>query len=80
MKEAKLSVKNQIVIPKEICRQAKIKPGDSLIFDFFAGSMIAMVKPKSHSEKLLGLQKDIWKNLSSEDYLKAERASWDNAK
>jgi len=72
-------VKNQIVIPKEICRQANIKPGDKLIFDFFAGSMIAMIKPKSYADNLHGLQQEIWQKLSIDEYLKSEKDSWDNA-
>jgi len=72
MATVKLSSKNQIVIPGEARRKLDLKTGDKLKV-LIKGDSICLVKePENYVEKLYGSGKDIYDN----DYLVAERESW----
>jgi AbrB family looped-hinge helix DNA binding protein len=72
MAEAKLSSKNQIVIPREAREALDLKPGDRLVISAVGGRIIVMEKPKSHSAALAGIARGLY----PKDYLKKERNSW----
>lgn len=57
---AKLSSKYQIVIPKRIRRELKLNSGDELIMKVEDDKIIMRPKPKSYTEYMLGLGKEIW--------------------
>jgi len=57
---AKLSSKYQIVIPKKIRRELKLNSGDVLIMKVEDEKIIMRPKPKSYTEYMLGLGKEIW--------------------
>ncbi|MEW6095668.1 MAG: AbrB/MazE/SpoVT family DNA-binding domain-containing protein [bacterium] len=57
---AKLSSKYQIVIPKRIRRELKLNSGDVLIMKVEDDKIIMRPKPKSYTEYMLGLGKEIW--------------------
>jgi bifunctional DNA-binding transcriptional regulator/antitoxin component of YhaV-PrlF toxin-antitoxin module len=78
MKAVKLSSKNQVVIPRELCRIAKLKPGDTLIFDFIGGHLVGTRKPKKYTERLQSIPKDLWESIPLENYLDSERNSWND--
>jgi AbrB family looped-hinge helix DNA binding protein len=63
MTEAKLSSKNQIVIPREARETLKLKAGDKLVFP----------KPKSWEAAIHGIARGLY----PEDYIEKERRSWD---
>jgi len=72
MYEAKLSSKNQIVIPRGARVQLGLRPADKLLV-VVRGDMIVLIrKPKRYSDALRG------SSLSPylEDYLQKERDSW----
>jgi len=70
MAEAKLSSKNQIVIPREAREALHLKPGDKLIVCIHGGKLLIMEKPKSYHRAILG------RGAYPKDYLKKERESW----
>ena len=72
MVEAKLSSKNQIVIPREAREALDLKPGDKLVVRAVEGRIIIMEKPKSYRAALAGIARGLY----PKDYLKKERDSW----
>lgn len=72
MAEAKLSSKNQIVIPLEARKALGLKPGDTLIVVPRGEALIVMRKPKNYAKAILGMAKGMY----PPDYLEGERDSW----
>ena len=73
MAEAKLSAKNQIVIPREAREALQLKPGDKLLVVPCGNRIIILEKPKSFSKAIRGLARGVY----PKDYLKKEREEWD---
>lgn len=71
--EAKLSSKNQIVIPAGARRALRLKPGDKILVVVRGTRVIVLQKPKSHRAALRGLARDQY----SKRYLQKERDSWE---
>ncbi len=57
---AKLSSKYQIVIPKKIRKKLSLNAGDELIMKVEDDKIIMRPKPKSYTEYMLGLGKEVW--------------------
>jgi bifunctional DNA-binding transcriptional regulator/antitoxin component of YhaV-PrlF toxin-antitoxin module len=76
--ESEIRARYQITIPDEIRTKAKLSIGDSLIwmYDDIRQEIIVMPKPKSFSDKLWGLGKEVWDKENVEDTIKEERAEW----
>jgi len=72
MVEAKLSSKNQIVIPREAREALKAKPGDFLVVVVRGDTVILLNKPKKYSKAIRGLARKQYPN----DYVEKERESW----
>jgi AbrB family looped-hinge helix DNA binding protein len=72
MIEAKLSSKNQIVIPREAREALKAKPGDRLQVVVRGESVLLMGKPKRYSKAIRGLGRKRYPN----QYVEKERGSW----
>jgi AbrB family looped-hinge helix DNA binding protein len=70
---AKLSSKNQVVIPREARHALRAKSGDELLFVVRGEHIIVMKRPKSYAAALRGLGK----NPYPPDYLEKERQSWE---
>ncbi len=71
-----VSSKYQIVIPKEIRKRIKVKPGQKLNIYTAGDQMILSTKmnwPEDHLKDLRGL----WKNIDVDTFLKKEHASWE---
>ncbi|MFH1625073.1 MAG: AbrB/MazE/SpoVT family DNA-binding domain-containing protein [Pseudomonadota bacterium] len=73
----KLSSKCQIVIPKSVRDELEIGPGDELLMEVKEGSVIMHPKPKSYTEYMIGLHKEVWKDVDTDRYLNEERESWE---
>jgi len=73
MKEATLSTKNQIVIPREAREALGVKAGDKLLVVVRNGQVIILQKPKSIKPAIRGLGRGIY----PKDYLRKERERWD---
>ncbi len=72
MAEAKLSSKNQIVVPLEARKALGLKPGDKLLIVPRGETLIVMRKPKNYAKAIIGMAKDLY----PPDYLERERESW----
>lgn len=73
MPEAKLSTKNQIVIPREAREALQLKPGDKLLVTVRGKRVIVLQRPRSFAGAIRGLAKDKY----PKNYLAKERESWD---
>jgi AbrB family looped-hinge helix DNA binding protein len=73
MSEATLSVRNQIVIPREVREALGLKPGDKLLLTVEGDKILVLEKPKSYHDAIRGLGRGVY----PADYLQRERESWD---
>lgn len=76
MSTTTITQKYQVVIPKLIRDEAKLKEGQKLHVYTIGGSVVLSPTPKSFAEKMSGLGKEIWKNVDPLEYIRKERASW----
>lgn len=70
--------KYQVVIPKRVRQRVKVAAGDKVIIEAL-GDLIVIHKQKraqSWTDALLGLGKDVWKNLDPVTYVRKEREAW----
>jgi AbrB family looped-hinge helix DNA binding protein len=70
---AKLSSKNQIVIPREAREKLGLKAGDQLEVVVKGGTIIVFPRPKSYEAAIRGIARGLY----PEGYLDKERDSWD---
>lgn len=70
--EATLSIKNQIVIPREAREALHLSPGDKLLISVQGDAVVILPRPASLTDALSGLAK----NLYPAGYLERERNSW----
>jgi len=73
MAEVTLSLKNQIVVPREAREAIGARPGDKLLVTVRGSTVILMRKPKSYREALFGIGSGTY----PVGYLRKERQSWD---
>jgi AbrB family looped-hinge helix DNA binding protein len=73
MLEAKLSSKNQIVIPQAARKALRLKPGDKILIVVREDRVLVLQKPKSHGAAIRGLGRSSY----PEGYLTKERDSWE---
>jgi AbrB family looped-hinge helix DNA binding protein len=73
MPEAKLSTKNQIVIPREARQALGVKPGDKILVVVRGERVLVLQKPKSHHAAIRGLAQPRY----PKDHLHKERQSWE---
>lgn len=77
--EARISPKNQMVLPKAIRQTLQVQAGDAVLFHVEEGGRVVLVKrPQSYTATLRGLHQDVWQDVDAPTYLEAERASWDD--
>lgn len=72
-KEATLSSKHQIVIPRESREALGLKPGDRLLIVTLGEQVILLRKPRSHAAATRGLARGTYPR----GYLEAERTAWE---
>lgn len=70
--EAKLSSKNQIVIPRQARTALQIEPGDKILVVVRGNVVILLPKVKKYSEAIRGIGKGVYPS----GYLRKERKSW----
>jgi AbrB family looped-hinge helix DNA binding protein len=73
MLEAKLSSKNQIVIPQAARKALRLKPGDKILIVVREDRVLVLQKPKSHAAAIRGLGRSSYQD----DYLEKERNGWE---
>ena len=72
MDEAKLSSKNQIVVPRAAREALNAKPGDRLLVVVRGATVLLLNKPKKHSKAIRGLARKEY----PASYVEKERGSW----
>jgi AbrB family looped-hinge helix DNA binding protein len=74
---AKLSGKNQIVMPRAVRETLHVKGGDKILFVIEGEQVRVYAQPESIAKYSLGLGKETWRLLDGgEAHLRSERASW----
>ena len=73
MAEAKLSSKNQMVVPHEARKALKLKAGDKLLVVVRGDVLLITRKPRSFAKRIQGMAKGLY----PPDYLERERKSWE---
>ena len=72
----KVSERNQISLPSSVRKQLNIKPGDYLLVDVQDGLIMMLPLPPNKTNYLSGLYKEIWAGVDANEYIREERASW----
>lgn len=73
MLEAKLSSKNQIVIPQAARKALRLKAGDKILIVIREDRVLVLQKPKSHAAAIRGLDRSSY----PDNYLQKECNSWE---
>ncbi len=68
--------KYQVVIPQVVRKKIDLHPQDEMLVEEINGIVVLIPKPKSFTELMIGLGKEIWKDIDVKEYLKKERESW----
>ena len=76
MLSVKVSDDYQIIVPSEVREHLGISPGDSLQLILHDDNVVLTLDPRSHARRLLGLHKEVWEGIDTDEYLRQERASW----
>jgi AbrB family looped-hinge helix DNA binding protein len=74
MAEAKLSSKNQIVIPREAREALRIKPGNKILVVVLGDEVVVLKKPRSYRAAITGIAPA---GMYPPDHIEKERNSWD---
>lgn len=73
----KISSKYQVVIPKAVREQAKFREGQRLHVYSMGDSVVLSPQPRSYTQKMLGLGEQLWQGIDPLEYIRSERANWD---
>lgn len=76
MYTAKVSTKNQVVIPKGVREVLGIKKGDVVVFEVGKYTATLVPRPRDYVESLRGLGAEMWKGVDAQEYLRGERENW----
>lgn len=72
----RVSRKYQVVIPKKARKALNINCGDELIVSVKDGQILMRPKPKSYTDYMRGLHKEVWMDVEAVEYVKEERKAW----
>lgn len=69
-----------LIIPAELVDIVKQKLGDEFIWDYDKKNnrLYLMKKPKSYTDFLSGLGKEMWDSVGGTDYIRQERDKWED--
>jgi len=73
--KARISSKNQVVIPREVREALGLTPNSDLLFLIDGKQVILRPRPASFTDALHGLHSDLWQDADA--WLEAERESWE---
>lgn len=69
--------KYQIVIPKEIRKKVKVRPGDKVGLSVDKDIVKLEPHPKNWLERTRGMMTEAWKGIDTTKYLEELRNEWD---
>jgi AbrB family looped-hinge helix DNA binding protein len=72
----RLGTKCQMVIPARIRKGLGLKEGDAVLITMVGRTAVIVPRPASYSEHLLGLHRQIWRDVQPEDHVRQERQTW----
>ena len=73
---ARVSRKNQIVLPKEVREQLGVKAGDNLLFIVREGEIIVRAQHDGFAKAMRGLHRRVCDKIDVDRWLAEERQSW----
>lgn len=78
MLSVKVSSKNQVTLPIEICRKLNVKKGSRLFLEVEDGKIIFTPEPASYVDHYYSMAKGTYGTAEEIDaYVQEERRSWD---
>ncbi len=72
----KVSSRYQIAIPSVVRRKLGIRTGDRLLVDVRGDHVILMPEPEDFARHLQGLHREVWEGEDPQEYVRRERAAW----
>jgi len=72
---AKISSKNQVVIPKDVREALRLTANSDVLFVLDGDRVTLRHRPASFTDTLRGLHDDLWPDPDA--WLEAERAAWE---
>lgn len=73
----RVSKKYQVVIPRQARDALSIDQGNELVVSVRDGQVIMKPKPRSYTEHMRGLYKNLWKDVEATEYVEKERKAWE---
>ena len=79
MHSVKVSSKNQVTLPKEICRQLNVKKGSRLFIEIKDSKIMITPEPDNYVEHYYSMAKGTYGQTVEEidRYVQEERGTWD---
>jgi len=74
--KVKVGPKYQVVIPQTIRKKVPLLPKEEVLVEEMNGVIVIRPQPKSFTEFMLGLGKEVWEGIDPKTYIKKERTSW----
>ncbi len=72
----KVGPKYQVVIPQAIRNKVPLSPKKEVLVEEINGIIVIFPRPRSFTEFMSGLGKEIWKGIDAKAYVKRERTVW----
>jgi len=73
----KLSSRHQVVIPKKVRKRLGLHAGDQLVVEVEGEKVVLHPRPKNYTNYMLGLGKEVWREIDATEYVRKERESWE---
>lgn len=66
----------QLVLPKKVRQRLDLHEGDELLVEVSRRGILLIPRPKSYTDHMAGLHREVWQDLDVDDYLEQERKTW----
>lgn len=74
--KVKVGPKYQVVIPQAIRKKVPLSPKKEVLVEEINGVILILPQPDSYTKLMLGLGREVWKDIDPKTYIAKERASW----
>lgn len=72
-----INQEHQIVVPADIRKALRLRPGDHLLVDIRDGAIVLVPEHKDAVDQLAGLHREIWEGADANTYINQERDAWE---